>query len=108
MTEKFTQFSFSFAQETKPSSISKSAPSAARYVPITVLTGLDETEVKNTSVYLLRGLLSQTMKKSVGIDLNAHAQRQNFVSILSQEIALKNTGLDSVFLVRDALLKKTA
>lgn len=104
MTKKFTQLTFSFDTKKDTNFVSpKSVSVPTKFVPITLLTGLDQTTIKNTSVYILRGLLGQYLRRSLSSDLTSLQNRRQFMATLSHEIKLKREGLDPIFLVRDAL-----
>ena len=105
MSDKFTQFTFSFGAAPQQSSALPMSAPASRFVPTTLQTGLDQTALKNTAVLLLRGLLSQNLRKGLAPDHNSQKARCKFMHTLTQEIKLKKSGADPVYLLRDCLMR---
>jgi len=72
-------------------------------LPGSLLTALDRKEVKGNVVYLLRGLLNQNLRKSMGS--SAPSFKRNFLKTLQGEIAVKKTPRDPTFTLWDILIK---
>jgi len=118
MTENSMQCSFDFA--VKPDETAKDiqkwveqhnqktslAAQASNMPPGSLLNVLDRKETKVNAVYLLRGLLNQSLRKSIGP--SAPSFKRSFLKILQGEIAVKKTPQDPTFTLRDILIKTYA
>jgi hypothetical protein len=79
-----------------------SVSSPQKFFGITFLDALNEAEVRQNAVYMLRGLLSSQLKKAIPNP----EDRRLFLRMLIQEIKLKKMGTDPVNLVRSAIFAK--
>ena len=68
-----------------------------------LLSALDGGEAKSNAVYLLRGVLSQHLRKSTGS--GASRFKRGFLQALRGEICMKKTSQDPAFTLRDVLIK---
>ena len=83
------------------------AARAPAFAPAGSLLGaLDAREAKANAVYMLRGILSQYLKRSAGS--GAFLSRKGFVKALRAEIVLKNSHQDPAFIVRNLLMRQAA
>ena len=82
------------------------AARAPAFAPGSLLGALDAREAKANAVYMLRGILSQYLKRSAGS--GAFLSRKGFVKALRAEIVLKNSHQDPAFIVRNLLMRQAA
>lgn len=71
--------------------------------PGSLLGALDATEAKTNAVYLLRGVLGQTLRKSMGP--NTLSFKKGFLQSLKAEMSIKKTSRNSALTLRDILIK---
>ena len=82
--------------------------SAARIAPASsgsLMSALNRTEAKSNAVYLLRGSLSQILRKSMGPGM--HSSKRGFLKAIRGEMAMKKSPQDPAFILRDILMKMT-
>ena len=113
-----TQYSFDFApsptQEAqeiekwveKHNQQVMAAARAPTFPPGSLLGALDAREAKANAVYMLRGILSQHLKRSAGS--SGPPSKKGFLKALRGEIVLKNSSQDPAFIVRNLLIHMTA
>jgi hypothetical protein len=108
MADKFTQFSFDFGdlKAETPTKFS-SSPKENRFTPITLETGLDKTEIRNTAMLTLRGLISQNLRRCTSKDSASLKNRVRFMVALGSEIKFKRSSTSSVHLIQETLLRTT-
>jgi hypothetical protein len=70
--------------------------------PGSLLGAIDRGEAKANAVYLLRGVLSQCLRKSMG---PGEVTKKAFLEALRGEISVKKTTRDAAFALRDILIK---
>jgi hypothetical protein len=71
--------------------------------PGSLLGAINGGEAKSNAVYLLRGVLGQQLRKSMGS--SSLSLKKGFVQALKGEITLKKTNQDTAQIVRDILIK---
>lgn len=73
-------------------------------VPVGSLLGaIDQAEAKANAVYLLRGVISQVLRKSMGSE--SFPSRRKFIQSLRAEMSIKKTSHNPAFSLRDILIK---
>jgi hypothetical protein len=110
-----TQSSFDFAQtpNLEAQEIQKwvekhnheviSAARAPTAPPGSLLGAIDSADAKANAVYLLRGVLGQILRKSMGAGPSPF--KRAFLQTLRAEISVKKTSQDPALILRDILLK---
>lgn len=68
-----------------------------------LLSALQEKEVAANSVYMVRGLLGQQMRKS--ISSGSFDSKKMFLQTLKAEMCIKKTNRDPILILRDVLIK---
>jgi hypothetical protein len=71
--------------------------------PGSLLGAINEAEAKSNAVYLLRGVLGQQLRKSMGS--SSSSLKKGFLQALKGEITLKKSNQDTAQIVRDILIK---
>lgn len=71
--------------------------------PGTLLSALDSHEAKANSVYLLRTILGQTLRKSLVPGIIPF--KRGFVQALRGEISIKKSSQDPTYIIRNILIK---
>ena len=79
------------------------AARTATHTSGSLLVALDASDAKQNAVYLLRGVLGQVLRKSMGAP--ASPSKRLFLKALRAEISMKRSSQDSVFTLRDVLMK---
>jgi hypothetical protein len=72
------------------------------FPPGSMLGALDAREVKANAVYMLRGILSQHLRRSLGGASSPF--KREFMKALRGEIVLKNSNQDPAFIIRNHLM----
>ena len=71
--------------------------------PGSLLSAINEREATSNAVYLLRGVLSQQLRKSMGS--SSLFLKKSFLQALKGEMTLKKSNLDTAQIIRDILIK---
>lgn len=71
--------------------------------PGSLLSAINGGEATSNAVYLLRGVLGQQLRKSMGS--SSSFLKKGFLQALNGEITLKKTNQDTAQIVRDILIK---
>jgi hypothetical protein len=71
--------------------------------PGSLLSAINEGEAASNAVYLLRGVLGQQLRKSMGS--SSLFLKKSFLQALKGEITLKKTNQDTALIVRDIMIK---
>lgn len=71
--------------------------------PGSLLGALNESETRSNAVYLLRGVLSQQLRKSMGS--SSFVLKKTFLQSLKGEMVVKKTSQDIAQTVRNVLIK---
>lgn len=77
--------------------------SVASTPPGSLLSTLNKSEARSNAVYLLRGVLSQQLRKSVGS--SSFALKKTFLHSLKGEMIIKKTSQDIAQTIRNVLIK---
>jgi hypothetical protein len=72
------------------------------FPPGSLLDALDAREVKANAVYMLRGILSQHLRRSLGSGPSPF--KREFMKSLRGEVVLKNSKQDPAFIIRNLLM----
>ena len=110
-----TQHSFDFAPppreneqeiQTWVTQHNQKVVAAARTATIpssSLLAALDASDAKQNTVYLLRGILGEVLRKSMATP--AFPSKRLFLKALRAEMSMKRSSQDLVFTLRDVLMK---
>lgn len=71
--------------------------------PGSLLGAINGGEAKSNAVYLLRGVLNQQLRKSMGS--KSSSLKRGFLQALRGEMSVKRTNQDPAYTVRDILIK---